>query len=558
MNIKVIKAGKEFVFQGKTNFSLLEQLREQNIYMNAVCSGKGSCGKCRIQMLSGVTEPDDIEHQFFDKKELAAGFRLACRTFPQNDCSIIVETFEETAFQAVAEYFVEKKANMSENIYTQSMSENFRQRKSCDIQQELVYTQPISEEVYVIAIDLGTTTIAMELIEKNTGHILHTLTMLNRQRMYGADVVSRIQAANAGKGKELQDSICEDLYQGIKKLIKEYKVNPQTVKEIGIAGNTTMGHLLMGYSCKTLGVYPFTPVNIETIAKEFRELFWKQQQNEGMAALDIEAKVILLPGISAYVGADIVAGILACHIDKKEKPCMLIDLGTNGEMVIGNREKILVTSVAAGPAFEGGNISCGMGSVLGAIHKVSLEAGQIQLETIGNKGPLGLCGTGVIETVCELLKEKIVDETGMFSEEFIEDGFLLEKTLDGKELRFTQKDVREIQLAKSAVRAGIETLLKHYDTTYEEIDEVFLAGGFGYEINIEKTMAIGMLPKEFQGKIKIVGNSSLGGTTKYLIEADAIERCQEMRKKVQEVELSLDTNFTDCYMKYMFFGNYSE
>lgn len=530
MNIKVIKAGKEFVFQGKTNLSLLEQLREQKLYIDAACGGKGTCGKCRVQMLNGVTEPTRIEHQFLNEKELEAGFRLACKTFPKADCTVVVEAFAETEFRAVAEHSTGKIGYLPENISMQSGV----------------------EELYVIAIDLGTTTIAMELAEAKSGQVIHTVTDMNRQRSYGADVISRIQAANAGKGKELQKSICTDLYYGIKRLLRECKLSPQKIKKIGISGNTTMGHLLMGYSCEKLGRYPFETVNIKTITREFQEFFGEQQE-EDTEALYMDAKVILLPGISAYVGADIVAGILASGMEQREKPCMLIDLGTNGEMVIGNKEKLFVTSVAAGPAFEGGDISCGMGSVPGAICKVSLEQNTVQLQTIGNKEPLGLCGTGVVETVCELWKEKLVDETGVMVEEIQDTGFLLGKTPDGKEILFTQTDVQEFLLAKSAVRAGIECLLKRFGTTSEEIEEVFLAGGFGYHMDIEKMIAIGMLPKGFIEKVTIVGNSSLGGTITYLTQEDAVGRCKEIVEKTEELQLTLAADFIEFYIEYMTF-----
>lgn len=314
-----------------------------------------------------------------------------------------------------------------------------------------------------------------------------------------------------------------------------------------------MGHLLMGYSCETLGVYPFTPVDIGTITSSFEEMFEEQIVSDGEDGIRLLAKVILLPGISAFVGADISSGMLVCDFDKLEKPCLLIDLGTNGEMALGNKERILVTSTAAGPAFEGGNISCGMGSVPGAICNVSIDGKNIQLKTIGDKAPIGLCGTGVIETVCELVKEELVDETGMLEEDYFEEGYELAKTPDGEPIVFTQKDVREIQLAKSAVRAGIETLMKRYGVSYGDIDKVFLAGGFGYKIDLEKTIGIGMLPEEFREKTTAIGNSSLGGTIIYLTEEGANERLDKIVALSSEVELSSDKDFNNFYTEYMFF-----
>lgn len=523
MNIKVIREGREVVFEGKEDISLLEQLRENDIYISAACGGKGKCGKCKVQMTAGATEITDADRQFFTEEELKSGWRLACLVFPKTDCTLVVFSDDESEFEVVAQHEENEKADI---------------RK---------------EDGYDIGIDIGTTTIAIELVGRTSGQVLHTVTTINRQRAFGADVISRIQASNDGQKEALKESIRKDLYEGMKRLVEESGAQAERIGKVVIAGNTTMGHLLMGYSCETLGVYPFTPVNIGTITSSFHEMFEEQQQADDSQALKLEAEIILLPGISTYVGADISSGMLVCDFDKLEKPCLLIDLGTNGEMAIGNKDKMLVTSTAAGPAFEGGNISCGMGSVPGAICKVNITDGEVSVETIGEKAPIGLCGTGVIETVCELVKEELVDETGMLEEDYFDDGFELAKTPDGDPIVFTQKDVREIQLAKSAVRAGVETLMKRYGVTYDEVDKVFLAGGFGYKIDLEKTIGIGMLPEEFREKTTAIGNSSLAGTIQYLTDPDAKERLEKIVALSEEVELSSDKDFNNFYTEYMFF-----
>lgn len=523
MNIKVIRAGKEIIFQGEEHISLLEQLRNQDVYISAACGGAGKCGKCKVQLQDGVTEITGADRQCLDEAELADGWRLACTAYPEKDCCVIVHSDDESQFEIVSEH--QEKQEQTER----------------------------QEEGYDIGIDVGTTTIAIELVGKTSGQVLNTVTAINRQRAFGADVISRIQASNDGQKEALKESIRRDLYEGIRRLLAQSGAESGKIGRIVIAGNTTMGHLLMGYSCETLGVYPFTPVNIGFIHGEFADMFREQIQADGSKALKLEAEIVLLPGISTYVGADISAGMLACDFDKREKPCLLIDLGTNGEMALGNKDRILVTSTAAGPAFEGGNISCGMGSVPGAICKVSMEDGHISLATIGDKPPVGLCGTGVIETMCELVKQELVDETGMLEEDYFEAGFELARTPSGEPIVFTQKDVREIQLAKSAVRAGVETLLKRYGITYEEIDQVFLAGGFGYKIDLEKTIGIGMLPEEFREKTTAIGNSSLGGTVVYLTREEAKERLDRIVELSSEVELSSDKDFNNFYTEYMFF-----
>lgn len=309
----------------------------------------------------------------------------------------------------------------------------------------------------------------------------------------------------------------------------------------------------MGYSCETLGVYPFEPVNISTIETDFEALFAEVREEKGECKEDVSIPVILLPGISTYVGADISAGLLSCGFDRSETVNVLIDLGTNGEMAIGNRDKILVTSTAAGPAFEGGNISCGMGSVPGAICQVEMNGTDVTCQTIGEKPPLGLCGTGVIETAYELLKEEWIDESGMLDEDYFDEGFVLGKTPAGEKISFTQKDVREIQLAKAAVRAGLETLMLRYGVTCNDIGTLYLAGGFGFHLNLEKAAGIGLIPKELQNRAEAVGNSSLGGAAAWLTEPGAAERMERIVAVSEEVQLGSDKDFNQFYMDEMFF-----
>lgn len=519
--ITVKRNGTQTEIDGTKGVSLLDSLIQHDIYISAACGGKGKCGKCKVRMMEQATPATEMDAQFFDEAQLAAGWRLACLAYPETDCRVLVESGDESDFEIVSEH---------QNTRAESGT--------------------AAEKAYDIGIDIGTTTIAVNLIGATSGEVLNTFTTINKQRAYGADVISRIQASNDGRREELMLCIRRDLYEGIYRVVADEGIDPAKVRRIAIAGNTTMGHLLMGFSCETLGVYPFTPVDIGTIRVRFCDLFGGI---EGLDGNYLNADIILLPGISTYVGADITAGMLSCDFDRQEKTCLLVDLGTNGEMAIGNREHIMVTSTAAGPAFEGGNISCGMGSVKGAICSVSVKDGKAVCDTIGQKPPIGLCGTGVIETVYELLQEELIDETGMLEEDYFDDGFVLAQTPEGEDISFTQKDVREIQLAKSAVRAGIETLLLRFGVTYDEIDHVFLAGGFGYKINLEKAIGIGLLPEELHAKISAVGNSSLGGTVTYLTDGTAEERVDKIVDLAEEIPLSTDKDFNQFYTDYMFF-----
>lgn len=401
------------------------------------------------------------------------------------------------------------------------------------------------ESGYDIAVDIGTTTIAMELLGKESGKILHTVTCINSQRAYGADVISRIQASSDGRKEALQACIRKDIRNGIHRLTEEAGVDLKKVERISIAENTTMGHLLMGYDCHSLGVYPFTPVNIDLIKGSFEEIF-----GSGECAAQVE----ILPGISTYVGGDIVSGLYACGFDQSEEISLLVDLGTNGEMALGNKDRILVTSTAAGPAFEGGNITWGTGSVEGAICSVTIRDRKAEIRTIQDKPAVGICGTGVVETAMELVKEGLVDETGLMDEEYFDDGFPLAQTEDGRTIVFTAKDVREIQLAKAAVRAGVEILLLRYGIEKEQVSRVYLAGGFGYKLDKDKAIAIGMLPGEFRDRIEAVGNSSLSGAVKYLKDAERKNTLSRLAAVSSEVNLSKDKDFNEFYMDNMMFG----
>lgn len=519
--VSVFRNGETVKLAGEAGESLLQLLVKNDIYISAACGGAGKCGKCKVRFMDHPTEITADDKVCLTKEELDAGWRLSCLSYPTVDCVVEIESGDESDFEIVSDYQDQKK-----NV------------------------DGITEDAYDIAIDIGSTTIAVNLIGKTSKEVCRTYTTINKQRAYGADVISRIQASVDGKGKELQESIQRDLLEGITAVVEEEGVDASLVERIAIAGNTTMGHLLMGYSCESLGVYPFTPVNIDTIHVSYSELFGDMADPESGFK---NAKIVLLPGISTYVGADISAGMLACDMDKTEGPCLLVDLGTNGEMAIGQAGHYMVTSTAAGPAFEGGNISCGMGAVKGAICGVTIQNGEVSVETIGDKPAIGLCGTGVLETVYELLQDEIIDETGVLDDDYFDDGFELAKTPEGESIAFTQKDVREIQLAKSAVRAGLETLLLRFGVTYDDIDKVFLAGGFGYRINLEKSIGIGLLPEELRDKIVTVGNSSLGGAGKYLMEEDAPARIEQVMKECEEVALSTDKDFIQFYTDYMFF-----
>jgi uncharacterized 2Fe-2S/4Fe-4S cluster protein (DUF4445 family) len=261
-----------------------------------------------------------------------------------------------------------------------------------------------------------------------------------------------------------------------------------------ISGNTTMEHLLQGLPCRTLGVAPYTPVDISL------------HEYENMT---------ILPGISTFVGADIVSGIVACGMDESEEICILVDLGTNGEMAIGNRDRILSASTAAGPAFEGGNITCGTASIPGSISRVKIFNRKPVIGTIGKiMPPVGLCGSGLISAIAEFLKERIIDVQGNLQHPFQKDGFSLWTFSSGEKISLYQEDVRQFQMAKSAVRSGIEILRQEYGCQLEDVKKVYVAGGFGTNLTVEDIIYSGLLPEEWKEKIEFLGNTSLLGCIK--------------------------------------------
>ena len=491
--------------------TLLDAFRENSIYIPAFCGGGGRCGKCAVVVTGGTVEPSEADKSFFTAEELASGKRLACTAWPEGDAKVRICADDESNFDVVAEKQPQKET---------------------------------ASGPCAIAVDIGTTTVTVALIDRSDGRMLESISFVNRQRMYGADVISRQTAAVSGQADAMRDSIRGQLLDGIESVVLAAAVSPERVTAVGIAANTTMVHLLMGWPCDGLGVAPFRAHSLAMTQLGFSDLF---------ASSFLDCPVIIMPGISAYVGGDIVSGILRCAMADSDRPVLLLDLGTNGEMALGDRSGIICTSTAAGPAFEGGNISCGTGSIPGAICSVRIEDNAASVQTIGGQPPVGLCGTGVIETAAELVNAELVDETGRLDDTYFDQGFPLAETEEGRPIRFTQKDVREIQLAKSAVRAGLETLLLRRKITYDDLGAVLLAGGFGYRTDKEKAAAIGMLPKELLAITRAVGNSSLDGVITLLTEPGAAEKAVRIAENAVEIGLAADQDFSRLYMEHMYF-----
>lgn len=480
---------------------LLEILREAGIFLGVPCGGQGRCQKCRIQFFHGAPEPTQNDRAACTEEEIKEGWRLACQSVGKGKLRLGIPFF-------LLEKVDEKKEVTS------------------------LQTTVLETEHAMVAIDVGTTTLAAARIDPVTGEKKKTCHAINRQRSFGADVISRIQASCRGKKEELQRMLWEDIMEMIARMGLSWEKT-----ELVLSGNTTMGHLLQGYPCETLGKAPYQPVDLSCH-------FFSWKDNE---------RLLFLPGISAFVGADVVSGIAATGMHEKEEISLLVDVGTNGELALGNREKLLVTSAAAGPAFEGGNISCGMAAIPGAINRIRMEGEKIEVETIDQQPPNGICGTGVLELVGTLLRHGWIGIDGRLQKTDPRSGVVLWEGENGKNVIFTQKDIREVQYAKSAIRTGIEILLKEYGISHEAVARVFLAGSFGKAMRVTSAVEIGLLPEIWRDRVEAAGNTSLDGAAKLIAGEVSLEDYKKIQTMAKEIPLAEHPDFQENYLKEMWF-----
>lgn len=403
---------------------------------------------------------------------------------------------------------------------------------------------------YKIAVDLGTTTIAMQLMAGIEGRVIATYTCMNPNRLYGADVISRIEMANKGGIKVLQRQCLESMDQGMMSLCEGVGIRPSQVSHIGIAGNTVVSQIVAGLKLHGLATYPFLPEFQELLAGKGKEIFGENVSKDSILNSE-EVQVYLMPPIAGFVGGDIVAGIYQCGFLNRKRPALFLDLGTNGEIVLGDENGLLATSVAAGPAFEGGGIQCGIGSVAGAVSGFVYPD---TITTIQDQDMVGICGTGLIEVVSELLEHGILNKDGNLNGDYAQNGFCLGRTKAGEEVCLYQGDVRELQLAKAAIGTGIETLLKQAGYECRDVSQVLVAGGFGYRLNIRKAGNISLLPRPLLSKVKTVGNTSLAGIESFLRNPqEGIQAVNQILKISKEVVLANDEFFQKTYLKHINF-----
>lgn len=478
-----------FTSEGKQNIAFegtptVQQVLEQaGISMPHPCGGMGTCGKCAIEVLGNISQPDEAE--------LAAGYRLSCRTKLYGDA--IVTLKGQASGALIAEVF-DKTIEPSKNPADKTGA----------------------------AVDIGTTTIALSVYDLTTGKCLAAKSALNPQSVIAADVMGRIDAAVNGKLSAMQDM----LVSCIRTLAEDTGYFDQIDKWC-LAGNTTMLYLLCGRNPQSFAVAPYK-------ADHFfgEEIFIFDQP-------------AYLPGcMHAFVGADITCAVLASGMTETTKTVLLCDIGTNGEVALWKDGTLYVTSTAAGPVFEGAGISCGCQSVPGAIEAVTLQNGTLSITTIGNETPVGICGSGIMDTVACFLENGTIDETGAMEEDAV-------SLFEG--ISVTRGDIRNVQLAKAAIAAGIRTLLEVTGTSEEDISSFCLAGGFGKHLNLDSAVRIGLFPAGLKNKVTVLGNAALQGAAAMLTKEELKEKAASLTKTATHVNLGGDATFNELYMEEMFF-----
>lgn len=515
--------------------TLLEILRNQGHPLEAPCSGQGLCGKCKVQILSGNDNRWSAEElSCLSNEEREGGWRLACHYEPKEDISF---TWEKNSTWAAQE---------DSFVFLKSREVHNSERNS-----EFSPSQELG-----IAIDIGTTTVVASLVALNNGFVLNEAYAINPQKQFGLDVMSRIayQDQNQEGNEILKNAIYTCLNDLIQTLLEESQRDPQQIHQVIIVGNTPMLHFVLGLSAAKLGKAPYISL-VEGLSAT------------DTVALDIKVlpnkPVYLLPPIKAFVGSDISAGMLAADIMNRKGNVLLIDIGTNGEIVLKTEQGLFCCSCAAGPAFEGANISCGMRATAGAIESIELDAhGNLKIETIGNQPTQGICGSGVLDVISLLVENKLLGKTGRLkSSKDVPSAFahLLSESERGRyflldernpAIRLYQSDVRQIQLAKGAIRSGVEALLQHQQIVPDAISEVLIAGQFGSHIKERSLIKSGMLPSVFGNKVTYIGNSAKKGAELCLTNQSAMEKINTIANITEYIELSTlqgyDRLFVSC------------
>jgi len=581
--------------------TLLENARALGIALLAPCGGQGKCGRCIVKVAQGEVSPPTLtDHRFLSAEQIAKGYRLACQAKPLSDCRIYIPPDSLSITQRLQLEGQEIPAKPEPAIATFNLAltpptlDDLRSDAERVIQSlkifhgveasidfavlrelperlrsgdwrlktvvrkgEIIALLPPEAAPLGLAVDLGTTKIAAFLLDLESGRTLANRGLINPQIPYGEDVISRITYAiqKPGGAAELQKVVVEAINKATEEMCAEVNAHPSHIVEAVVVGNTAMHHLFLGLPVSQLGYAPYVPAVQEPLEVKARELGLRMAPG---------AVLYMPPIIAGYVGSDHVAALLAAGFDEIEGPALLLDIGTNTEICLVHRErsgrpdKLPLTSLscASGPAFEGAHITHGMRASPGAIESFCLEDDEVKFQTIGGLPPIGLCGSGILDVVAQLRKAGVIDSSGrMGSHQRVRKAngqlyFVIAERGEGlPPIVFTQKDVREIQLAKGAIRAGIEVLLRERSLSPSELQEVVLAGAFGTYLRPESALEIGMLPKLPLERFRQVGNAAGAGAKAMLISTKMRAKAENLAQQVEYIELAAVPNFAEIFAK---------
>jgi uncharacterized 2Fe-2S/4Fe-4S cluster protein (DUF4445 family) len=585
------------VAEGKT---LLEAARKASAGLNAVCGGAGVCGTCRVRVVGGaVSPPNKSEEKFLDARQLSAGYRLACQVDVQGDVLVDVPPESITAPQRAQIEGRERPVEIDPTVRAFDVrptspnlhdlrSDETRLREALREQHniasvlfdpvvlatippllrengweirlfirngEIVGAAPVSTPPLGLAVDIGTTKVAAYLVNLETGETLGASGEMNPQIAFGEDVMARIAYAMEGEGhgRELQEAIVQGLEDRIRELCQRCGRGCQEILEAVLVGNTCMHHLVMGLPVDQLGVAPYVPALSSSCDVKARDL-----------GLDVApgAYVHLLPNIAGFVGADHVSMVMASGLHEADQVTLGLDIGTNTEVSLAANGRLLSCSTASGPAFEGAHIRDGMRAAPGAIEWVKMVDDQIEYQTIDGAPPVGICGSGILDSVAELRRIGVLKENGSMRRdshprvrqtgdrpEFV----LVPSGENGarSDIVINRKDVSEIQLAKGAIRAGVEVLLAEAGLVVDQVDRVVVAGAFGTYLDVASARAIGMFPPLPLERFDQVGNAAGMGAKLALLSRRCREVAEEIAQLVEYIELTTDARFSGAYMDAM-------
>lgn len=555
---------------------LSDCIRKAGLSVETPCNCLGLCGKCKVKAMGELSPLTEEERKFTGNEE---NIRLACIARVEGPVEVelinkkaelktinrgySIETSINSGIKRVRIPEIDRKSPVPyiEALDYEVTSVDLFNKTACFDRKGstgifgVAYKHRLLDicesdiALLGVAVDIGTTGISAYLVDMETGEVLSKVSCLNPQTEFGGDVLSRITfCINNNEGKEiLRDSIINKLNEILNELMSEsYSI--ESVFRVIIAGNTTMLHLFLGVDPITIAKAPYRSVFLNKLDIKSSDIG---------VAINKNGLVTLLPSASGYVGADIISGVVATAFNKKKHGSIFIDIGTNGEIVAIADGKMAATSTAAGPALEGMNISCGCRAENGAIDSFNIDDNyNVNFTTIGNKEPRGICGSGLIDIAAYLVEKEIVLKSGKFNndvDERIKDRIVDKRFYITDDIFISQKDIRQIQLAKGAIASGISMLLHEIGISIEDVNEAVIAGAFGYHVNPDSIKTIGIIPKGFKGEISFVGNSSVEGARLALINEDILEEMTSLKDEVTVLELSTKQAFQEYFVRELSF-----